>query len=240
MATTLTALKAVLCGSDGTQGIIQDDSYYSGITTRINDAVEAIAAGVRMPDGSMSPPLPDLYATDTVATSTTLPYVSLPTDYQRHVFMVADDNSDQLYPPKGGGYYDFAMFLRQASHKDLTQSGSVSVVCVKGSSLYYQGIPSAAETLTVHYYREPDAMVDGTDAPDGIPGHLQTRLIKHYVAKEIFGEGIEDGDDSRGTGFKYHTAKFYEAMNDLIDFIGIDAEPQYYGVGDYVDLGACD
>jgi len=45
---------------------------------------------------------------------------------------------------------------------------------------------------------------------------------------------------SQGAGFKYHSGRFYEAMQELIDFIGIDGEPQYYGSGDYLDLGVCD
>jgi len=232
MSTTLSGLKTILCGSDGTQGILQDSSYYSDISTRINDAVEAIAAGVRMPEGIISPPLPDLYDTDTVDTSTTNPYVSLPSDYQRHLFMVADSNGDQILSPRGGGYYSFALFLKQARRMDLAQAGSIDRACVKGSRLYYQDIPSEAKTLTLHFYREPTAMSGDSDEPDGIPGHLQKRLIQHYVCKEIFGEGIEDSDESRGAGLKYHTAKFFEAMTDLIDFVGIDSEPEYFDSDD--------
>jgi len=240
MGETLATLKAVLCGSDGTQGLLQDSSYYSDIADRINDAVTAIAAGIRMPDGMISPPLPDLYDFDTVATSTSNPYASLPSDYQRHLFMVVDETGYQVYPPKGGDYYAFALFLKQAVKKDLSQAGSVFVACVKGSRLYYQGIPSTSKDLTVHFYRKPIAMSDDADTVDGIPDHLQKRLIQHYVAKEVFGEGIEDGEDSRGTGHKYHVARFYEAMTDLIDFIGIDETPIYYGTNEFLDLGVCD
>jgi hypothetical protein len=34
--------------------------------------------------------------------------------------------------------------------------------------------------------------------------------------------------------------KFIEAMTDLCDFVGIDAEPQYYGEGGSEDRGVCD
>jgi hypothetical protein len=55
------------------------------------------------------------------------------------------------------------------------------------------------------------------------------------------GEKIEDGQDNTGIGTKYHTAKFFEAMTDLIDFIGItDASPMYYGEGGYEDRGIVD
>ena len=235
MSTTLAALIDVI--SD----VIQDSSYTDAILkTRINEAVENIAAGVRMPDGQVSPPLPDLYDMDTVVTSMTLPYKALPTDYQRHVFMVADSNGNQIHPPRGGDYYSFGLFLKQSSHKALTQGGSVYTACVKGLSLYYQGIPSASETLTVHFYRVPTAMALDADNPEGIPSHLQTRLIKHFVCKEIFGD-IEDGDNSVGTGMNYHTSRFYQAMVDLMDYIGIvDAVPEYYGTGMGGDLAVCD
>jgi hypothetical protein len=236
MTTTLASLKAVLCGADGTQGILQDSSLYAGITARINLAVSAIAGGIRMPDGGTSPPLPQLYDMQTVTTSTTLPYVALPAAaghvYQRHVFMVADANGNQIYGPRGGNYYSFALFMRQVGVKDLTQAGTVDLVCAKGDRLFYQGIPTVGQVLTIHFYRAPVDMTLVTDVVDGIPDAFATRLIQHYVCRECFGEGLEDSDRSRKTGYEYHTARFFEAMTDFIDFIGIDAEPEYYGTDD--------
>lgn len=227
--------------TDAIQEIIQDSAYTSAnIASRINDAVNAIAAGIRMPNGEISPPLPDLFTINTVTTSTTLPYVSLPVNYQRNVVHIYDSSGNVFAPPRGGNYYSFNLFLKGVSNFNLTEAGSIYRVCVKGSKLYYQGIPTAATTLGLHYYRKATTMVNGTDEPDGIPEHLQLRLIKHYVCKEIFGEAIEDGQDNTGIGVKYHTGKFYEAMTDLVDFIGIDAAPRFYGGGDFEDAGACD
>ena len=240
MSTTLSALKATLFGSDGTQGIIQDSSYYSSATSRINDAVTAIAAGVRMPNGQISPPLPELYASTIVSTATDAAYKALPANYMRSVFMVVDENGHQIYPPMGGSYYDFALFLRHCTKKDLTQAGAVSSVVVKGNDLYYQGIPSASYDLTVHYYRKPTDMSDDTDTVDGLPDQFASRLIKAWVAKEIYSE-LEDGEDNQGVGYKIWTAKFFEVMTDFVDFIGItDATPEYYGQGQYQDLGVVD
>ena len=233
---TLEALRVVIVGSEGDQGIVKDKSYSTGINDRINDAVSAIAGGIRLPNGEMSPPLPDLYSSGTVNTSITLPYVALPATYQRGLFMVSDSSGNQIYGPNG--YYSFNLFLRSASDKKLAQAGAISSACVRGSKIYYQGIPSAAETLTLHFYRLPVDMTDNTDKVDGIPLHLQKRLIQHYVAKEIYGEGIEENYNGQAT--QYHTAKFFEAMNELIDFIGIDAQPEYYGEDYSGDLGVCD
>ena len=218
---TLTQLTSAI------ESVIQDDSY-DDLTDRINDAVNSIAGGIRMPNGETSPPLPDLYSTTTVATTTNA-YADLPTDYQRGVFYVVDSSGDRILSPDGGDYYSFMLFLKTCRKKDLTETGSITKVCVKGKKLYYQGIPTASEDLVVMYYKIPDTLVGDSDEPEGIPAHLQKRLIKHYVCKEIFGEGLEDGAEARGVGTNYHTNKFFEAMIDLIDFIGIDAEPEYYG-----------
>lgn len=221
--------------------VVQDPAFYgTDLIERINDAVNSIAAGIRMPNGGVSPPLPDLFTISTVTTVAGLAYASLPVNYQRGLANVYDSSGYRIAHPRGGGYYSFNLFLQQANHKALLETGSVYMVCVKGSKLYYQGIPSAATTLGVHYYKRPTPMVTATDEPDGIPEHLQLRLIKHHVCKEIFGEAIEDGQDNAGIGTKYHTAKFFEAMTDLVDFIGIDATPTYYGGDDFEDAGACD
>ena len=225
---TLTKLTAAI------QNIIQDDSY-TDLTDRINDAVNNIAGGIRMPNGTTSPPLPDLYSTAIVSTTTDA-YADLPTDYQRSLFYVVDSVGDRILPPDGGNYYSFMLFLNHCFKRDLTETGSVTSVCVKGRKLYYQGIPSEAEDLLISYYRKPVEMVDNTDEPDGIPNHLQIRLVKHYVCKEIFGEGLEDGAEAHGVGTRYHTDKFYEAMIDLIDFVGVDAEPEYYASSSLCDV----
>lgn len=221
--------------------VLQDPAYTEGkITAKINAALQTVAAGIRMPNGEISPPLPDLYAYGTVNTSITLPYVSLPADYQRHVFNVYDSSFTSVSIPGGGGYYSFALFLKQISNPSLAEVGSIYRACVKGTKLYYQGIPAASTTLGVHYYRKPATLALDGDIPEGIPEHLQTALIKHYVCKEYMGEKIEDGQDNTGIGTKYHTAKFFEVMTNLCDAIGIDGEPQYYGEGGFEDAGACD
>lgn len=215
--------------------IIRNDAT-TDLTARINNAVSAICGGILLPDGRFSPPLPDLYALTTVATTANA-YASLPTNYQRNLFYVADDNGNRILPPAGGDYYDFILFVNNVTEKDLTESGSVYRVAVKGSNLYYQGIPSASEDLTIMYYTKPTDMSSPADTPSGIPEHFQERLIKHYVCRDVLGDILEGADSSK---YKYHTERFYAAMYELVDFIGIDGEPAYMAGGDYVDLGICD
>jgi hypothetical protein len=223
---------------DAIEEIVQDDSY--NLITRINDAMNDISNGIIMPDKSISPPLPDLFMYGTVNTSITLPYVPLPADYQRGLFKVYDSANERIAPPTGGNYNSFALFLKQASNLSLLEVGSIYAVCVKGTKLYYQGIPTVSTTLGLHYYRKPAVMALDGDVPDGLPLSLAKRLLVHYVCKEIFGAGLEDGQDNVGVGVKYHTSKFYEVMAALIELIPVDAEPQYYGSDDFVDAGVCD
>jgi len=203
------------------------------LTDMCNEAVSNIAAGIRMPNRGISPPLPDLQDTDTVATATDAAYKALPSDYMRGLYLVADSSGDKIAPPKGGGYYAFKLFMKSIQELDLSESGSIYRVAVKGSNLYYQGIPTATTNLTVWFYRKPTDMTANDDEPDGIPDHLQVRLICHHVCKEILGELLHRTKDAQDLkvllmGKKYHKTEFYEAMQDLVDFIGIDAEPMYY------------
>jgi len=215
------------------------------LDNRINRAVSSIAAGIRMPNGQISPPLPDLYSSGTVATATDAAYKALPATYQRNVFMIADDSNDKILPVSGGSYYDFMLFLDSVTEKDLSETGSIYRVAIKGSNLYYQGIPSSSEDLTVHFYRKPVDMSADSDTPDGLPDHLQYRLIKHAVVMDIFADDLKEDFKSaqlRELKIKYHIEAFYSAMADLVDFIGIDEIPVYLAGGNsgFQDLGICD
>lgn len=221
--------------------IIADPAYSEPIIVdAINQAILNIAAGIRLPNGQISPPMPQLYTYGTVTTDVIVPYVSLPSNYQRNIFNILDISKYTIPPINGGDYYSFSKFLNQSSKQDLSETGSVYRVCIKGKKLYYQGIPSSSVTLGLHYYRIPDTLSLDQDVPECFPDHLQLNLIKHYVCKEIYGEKLEDGQDNVGVGVKYHSSKFIESLMTLVDFIGIDAEPTYYGFNDFADAGICD
>jgi len=193
------------------------------LASRINEAVTAIASGIRMPDGINSPPLPGLFESAVVATTVNA-YADLPATYQRNVFYIVGSDGEKLNAPSGGTYYSFKLFLSEIGEKDLSESGDVANVCIKGNSLYYQGIPSVSENVTVMFYRKPVDMVLGTDTPDGIPDQFQTRLIKHYVGRELSNEMV----DGLPNMVAYHTNEFYSAMQDLIMFIGVETEQEYF------------
>jgi hypothetical protein len=219
---------------------LQDTAYSDEmLVSRINAIVGKIAAGVRIDNGIISPPLPDLLTISTVNTVLSQAYTPLPTNYQRQLTMVYD-SSGLVITPNGGDYYSFSKFIRSINNPGLTEAGSIYVVCVKGLNLYYQGIPTTVTPLGLHYYRKPEILALDGDEPEGIPNHLQEDLIFHGVLRDLYGDKIEDGQDNSGIGTKYHTSKFYEYMINLIDFVGIDAGPSYYGSNDGGDAGACD
>jgi len=203
------------------------------IDSLINNAVTRISAGVSLPDGRITPPLPDLFSSATVATATDAAYKTLGATYQRNLFMVSDSNDDLVRPPRGGDYYSFNMFLRGARYKDLSESGSIYMCCVKGSNLYYQGIPSTSENLLTYFYRKPVDMTDNSDTPDGIPDPFQLDLLKHFVCMDIYGKYV--GQDLKAqTGDKflrrydYHRQKVNILLFDMVAFIGEEGEPHYF------------
>lgn len=214
------------------QSIIRNETI-TDLTDRINNAVCEIAGGVQIPTGQFSPPLPDLHSTATL-TTTASPFVALPDDYQRHVFYVTDPSGDRILPPRGGDYYSFLLFMNAIRKKGLDEAGSVTNVAVKGLRLYYQGIPAVFVDLGIMYHRLPVPMVMNIDTPDGIPSHLQTKLIKHAVCRDVIGDIQEGGKKQE---YSYHTERFWSAMFELIDFVGeADAEPIHYGNADSYDL----
>jgi len=208
----------------------------TNIRLRTTNAILKIAAGIKMPDGRISPPLPDLHTTITVATVTDAAYKTLGATYHRGIYLVANDDDEKIYPPKGGDYYSFEKFLKQAIYKDLTESGEIYMVCVKGTNLYYQGRPSSSENLLVYCYRLPVAMSTDAGTPDGLPSAFALNLPKFFVLREIFGEMIGKDvkqevkyPDKAFSLWRHYNAEFYKEMEELIGFIGQhDDEPQYY------------
>ena len=110
-----------------------------------------------------------------------------------------------------------ALLLRQYGQVD--RSGNVTGVAVRGSDLYYQPIPSSAETLRVHYYEAPTALSSASHQPTCLPEHLVRPLLVNYGCKEIYKQ-IERGIAGPKPQTEYYTAEFEKAMIDLVEFIG--------------------
>jgi len=207
------------------------------IQSRINDAVTRIAGGIRLLDGRITPPLPDLLSSATVATETAQAYAALPTTatnaYHRGLFHISDANKELVKPPVGGDYYSFQAFLRRAQYGDLSEAGSVYMACVRGAYLYYQGIPTTSVNLLVRFYRKPVDMSDADDTPDGLPDQFHTSLPKHLICWEVYGEHVGEAlqastGDKNMRKAKYHFDKLQEQLFEMTEFIGEEGEPCYF------------
>ncbi len=73
----------------------------------------------------------------------------------------------------------------------MDEAGDVEAVALEGSTLWYQDIPAAVETLTVLYYRDPAVPSTDGDSPSDFPTHLHRQLFVHGTAWIIFDQ-IED------------------------------------------------
>ncbi len=196
-------------------------SAYDGDTRPwINRAVSVIAGGILMPDPPqrLSPPMPDLYSSETVSTSTENAYVDLPDTFGRELFFATVGTT----PVKIFGV--FSEFLRH--YPTLSLTSTVVAVSHKAGKLYYQGKPASSVNITLHFYRLPVAMdVEDDDAvPDGIPSHLQESLLVFWAAKEIFNL-IEDGIGDQKTNTTVYNSLFSKALIDLEAVVGRDQEP---------------
>jgi len=197
--------------------IVQDSSYGdSTILGFLNQAINEVAGDPRVL-------LNDLEDQEDVTTSTTLSYVALPSDYQKNLFRCY--NASKYWPVKVYASLDalYNMFTR------LDTGGAIDGVTVVGANLHYQRIPSATETLQLHFYREPTDMDALSDTPDGIPSHLQKPLLVNYAAMEIYSE-IEQDIQGKKVNTAYYQVKFAEAMVKLIGFIGpVATKPIHIG-----------
>ena len=203
------------------EDIIQDTEYTEDmIVTMINEAVLKVATGDILPGKyQISPPLPDLYSTGDVLTVLGTGYLSLPADFNRDLFMVVDSNGDPVKIEESFKKF-LVMYADQAA-------GSVFRCSVNGGRLHYRDIPAAATTLTVHYYTNPDTLVNDADVPSSIPAILHRKLIVGYVCREIFNR-IEDGIEGQKINTNYYATEYGTGLLDLEKFVGIDGSADYY------------
>ena len=144
--------------------------------------------------------------TDTVLVAAAA-YVAMPTTFQRDLVFAAGSNNVEI--DIGNSWVEF-----MESNPLLSRSGSIYEVIEQGDNLYYQGIPTTSETVTVHFYRKPVDMSGDDAVPDGIPASLQIPLLVNYACKELFNL-IEDGIEDPQTNTRKHEALFARALKTL-------------------------
>lgn len=169
--------------------LVQDPSRASGdisFANLINQGVAEIAGGMQSSLGSwITPPLPKLFTIATVDTATDAAFVSMPVNFQRGLQFAVRATGQEVQ--LANSFIEFT-----ETYPLLDKSGIISEVIEHGGNVYYQGIPTVSEALTLHYYRLPVAMATDASLPDGIPLHLQIPLLVNYAAWKAY-EFIEDG-----------------------------------------------
>jgi len=206
--------------------IVQDNKYNESISLLLNQAQLEIAGGMKSTFGDfLTPPLPDLFTSDTVDTLTTTYKVTLPADFHRELFLVS--NSSGVEVDIANSKSDFF-----STNPLLNTPGNVYEVLDYGGYLYYKNLPASAETLTLYYYRIPVDMSADTDTPDGIPVHLQKGLLANYAIWKI-GELINKENIIHETNreiilsasnrmLELHKELFFNALKGLELFISYD------------------
>lgn len=162
--------------------------------------------------------LPKLLETDTTVDTVDLTaYASLPANFQRNLHYCYSNTTNAKIKIYGSVELLYSAFSR------LDVGGRVVGVARRGDRLYYQRIPSSAETLRIHYYKNPTIQTSETDQNDALPEFLTRRLLVNYVAKEIW-RLKEDGEDGQSPNTKYYESEFAGAMAVLNKYVGPEAQ----------------
>jgi len=135
-----------------------------------------------------------------LTTSTSLSYIALSgledggnNGYQKNLFHVYSDTRDSRVEVVG------SLDILTSKDHALDGTGTIYWVCISGDYLYYQNIPSTADTLTLRYFSKPDVL-DFGGSPSFLPSHLQAPILVSYALKEMF----------RKKGKDKERAAFYE------------------------------
>jgi hypothetical protein len=158
----------------------------SEIKSLINDAYCEICEEVE---------IPSLKTLTTKPTVVGQAWLSMGTEFDGRLLFVGTSTEPVAM------YTDLEQFLIE--NPLLDESGDVYRVCLEGSVLWYQGIPTVATSLVVLYYKTPTLLVNETDTPISLPTYLHRNLIVNKVG-QIKSRVIEDGVE----GEKLMTAKF--------------------------------
>jgi hypothetical protein len=191
--------------SEKVQRKIDDRSY------TYDDIVEKLNQGLRWISGKWD--VPDLEEFADLTLDTGANNIPLPMNFQKKLLWAHSTTHNRrikVYPSA-------IQLLRWFNMID--QTGRVLGVAQKGRRLFYQRIPSSAETVRINFFKFPDPIDRRTSKVDVLPYHLVDDLLVNYACKEIF-EEIEDGLEGEKVNTNHYTNKWKEAVGDLIQFWG--------------------
>lgn len=184
---------------------IQDSSYsYADILRYFNQGLRYISGKIL---------LDDLETFTDVATDPGVNNIPLPADFQRDLRYCHSITHNRQIRVKASVLQMYRQF------SELDQSGNVIMVATKGGRLYYQRVPSTAETLRINYWSYPERLTSRWQKPTCLPAHLVEDLLVNYACWKIF-EKIEDGIEGQKVNTLYYKGLFDKAMEDLQEYIG--------------------
>jgi len=191
--------------ADEVVGRVQDSSFtYDYILGLFNRCLHEIAGEVL---------LPDCDTWDDLTTDAGTNRVLLPPRFHRDLRHCHSTSHNRPIKVHGSLSQLYRMF------SNLDQSGVVCGVAVKGRYMYYQRVPSSAETLRINYWRYPEKLASRDDKPDDLPGHLHEALLVNYACWRIY-EQIEDGVEGAKVNTQYYQQEYYKAKAELKVFVG--------------------
>lgn len=162
------------------ENLIQDDSFSTDILNGyINQSIMYAGAQVD---------IPELKGIDTVDTALEQTYATLSNltgGFSGKLRRVKNADGDSIEI-----FSDLALLLDE--YPTMDEEGDVEAVALEGSTLWYQKIPSEAETLTCLYYKDPTTLSTESSIPSDFPMHLHRQLFVHGAAWIIYDQ-IEDG-----------------------------------------------
>lgn len=207
---TLAELKAEILDN------VQDASFSTG-----NAVLNAINRGLY--DLAETVVLPGLKTSDTVTTSTSVNYVSLPDNFHRFLTRCYSSTNEQdirIYPTFESLYDAYSDVWENA--------GNVAGVAIQGVSLYYQYLLDTAETLKIWFTEFPTLLADDDDEPDCLPVTLQTDLLVNYACMKLYGDKVEDGIEGAKVNAAYYSGLYEQAKLKLRNHILSRVSPNHY------------
>lgn len=177
------------------------DSLTNSFPDLINDAVRQIAEEVRFPE---------LRQVSAVTTSITTYYVNMPATF----------SSRLIYAGNSDGEYKVLDTLDELIrwYPSLDDSGDIEYVVCEGGILYYQPIPTVAETVTCIGYHLPDLLTLDGDTPSFIPSYLHRAAIVNRVAAVAYNI-IEDGVDDAKVNTRVFNGLAEQGLNGVRAYI---------------------
>lgn len=191
--------------ADDVLDVVQDPSYdYDDVLQYFNDCIMDLAGEFL---------LPDLDTWVDIATDPNTDHARLPVRYMKNLRYAHSITHNREIRRYGGLSQLYRLF------STLDQTGRVLGVCAQGNDLYYQRIPSSAETIRINFYRFPDLLATRFDKATCLPDHLVKPLLLNYAAKEIFNL-IEDGVEGQKINTSKHSNEYDKYRAKLLMFIG--------------------